>query len=103
VRIGLVPDVPDQPVARRVEEIVQRDRQLDDPEPCPEVSAGHGDRADCLSPQLVGNLPQLLLVKAAQIRRGVDGVEDRSGRCHDCNIIVPSTRSADDALRRYGY
>ncbi len=32
VRIGLVADVPDQPVARRVEDVVQRDGQLDDAE-----------------------------------------------------------------------
>ena len=30
VRIGLMADVPDQPVVRRVEHVVQRDRQLDD-------------------------------------------------------------------------
>src|SRR5262245_39306058 len=98
VRIGLVADVPDQTIARRVEQIVKRDRELDDPETCPEVSAGHSDRANCLSPQLVGDLPQLLLVKAAQIRRGIDGVEDRSGCCHDCNIIVFAHSDLDDAL-----
>ena len=31
VRVGLVADVPDQPVARRVEHVMQRHRQLDDP------------------------------------------------------------------------
>ena len=30
VRIGLMADIPDQPVARRVEHIMQRHRQLDD-------------------------------------------------------------------------
>ena len=35
VRIGLVADVPDQAVARRVEHIVQGDRELDDAEPAP--------------------------------------------------------------------
>jgi hypothetical protein len=29
VRIGLVADIPDQPVARRVEDMVQRDGELD--------------------------------------------------------------------------
>ncbi len=33
VRVALVPDVPDQLVARRVEHGVQRDRQLHDAEP----------------------------------------------------------------------
>jgi hypothetical protein len=37
-------------------------------------------------------LPKLLLVKAAQIRRGMDAVENRSGCCHDCNIIIVCTQ-----------
>ena len=32
VRVGLVPDVPDQPVPRRVEDLVQRHRQLHHPQ-----------------------------------------------------------------------
>ena len=35
VRIGLMADVPDQPVARRLENVVQRDGQLDDASPAP--------------------------------------------------------------------
>ena len=35
VRIGLVADVPDQPVARRIEDIMQGNRQLDDAKPAP--------------------------------------------------------------------
>src|SRR5262249_43037457 len=92
VRVGLVPDMPDQAVARRVEQIVERDSELDDAEPCPKMSASHGNRADRLGPQLVGDLSELLLVQAAQIGWAMDGIEDWSGRCHDCNIIVPSTR-----------
>src|SRR5262245_6777210 len=97
VRIGLVADIPDQAVARRVEQIVERDGELDDAEPCPKMSASHGNCADRLGPQLVGHLSEPFLVQAAQIGGGDDGVEDRSGRCHDCNIIVPSTGSLDDA------
>ena len=48
VRIGLVADIPDQPVARRVEDVVQRDRQLDDAEPGAEMAAGDRDRGDRL-------------------------------------------------------
>ena len=38
MRIGLVPDVPDDAVARRVENIMERQRQLDDAEPGPEMA-----------------------------------------------------------------
>ena len=56
VRVGLVADVPDQPVARRVEDVVQRDRQLDDAEPGAEMAAGDRDGVDRLGAQLVGDL-----------------------------------------------
>ena len=49
VRIGLVADVPDQPVGRRVENVVQRDRQLDDAEAGAEMAAGDGDSVDGLA------------------------------------------------------
>jgi hypothetical protein len=44
VRIGLVPDIPHDPVVRRVEHVVQRDREFDGAEVRAEVPAGlrHG-------------------------------------------------------------
>ena len=39
VRVGLVAGVPDDPVARRLEQPVERDRQLDDAQRGPEVAA----------------------------------------------------------------
>ena len=56
VRIGLVADVPDQAVARRVEDIVERDRQLDHAEPGAEMAAGDRDGRDRLPAELVGDL-----------------------------------------------
>ena len=43
VRVGLVAGVPDDPVARRLEQPMERDRQLDDAERRAEVAAGVGD------------------------------------------------------------
>ncbi len=40
VRIGLVADVPDQPVVRGVEHGMECNGQLDDAEPGPQMSAG---------------------------------------------------------------
>ena len=40
MRIGLVADVPNKPVGRRVEDVVQRYRQLDHAKPGTEVTAG---------------------------------------------------------------
>ena len=60
VRIGLMADVPDQPVVRRIEHRVQRDGELDHAEAGAEMAAGLGDGVDGLSPQLVGELLELL-------------------------------------------
>ncbi len=60
VRVGLVADVPDQPVSRRVKDIVERDCQLDDAKPRTEMAAGPGDGVDHLVAQLIGELPELL-------------------------------------------
>ena len=48
VRIGLVADVPDQPVVRRVEDVMQRDGQFDHAKPGAEMAAGLGDGVDGL-------------------------------------------------------
>jgi hypothetical protein len=56
VRIGLVADVPHQAVVRRIEDIVQGDRQLDRAEVRREVTTGPGNRLDQKGTQLVSQL-----------------------------------------------
>ena len=77
VRIALMADIPDQPVVRRVEDVMDRRRQLDHAEPCPEVSARHRDGVDHFRPQLVCKLAQVALRKLAKVARRTDGVEQR--------------------------
>ena len=50
VRVGLVSHVPDEPVARGVEHVVQRHCQLDHAEARAKMAAGHGHGADCFGP-----------------------------------------------------
>jgi hypothetical protein len=57
VRIGLMTDVPNQPVVRRIEDIMQRDGEFDHAEAGTEMAAGRGDCIDGLRAQLVGDLP----------------------------------------------
>ncbi len=52
VRIGLVTDVPDQPVIRRIEHVVQRDGQLDRAQARGEMAAPRADALDQELPQL---------------------------------------------------
>src|SRR6185503_3502901 len=54
VRVGLVAGVPDDPVGWRVEEPVERDRDLDDAERRPEVAAGLRDGRDDRVADLLG-------------------------------------------------
>ena len=77
VRIGLMADVPDQPIARRVEDVVDRGGELDHAEARAEVTAGHRDGIDGLLTQLVGDLANLLDLELAQVIRCPDGVEKR--------------------------
>ena len=78
VRIGLMAYIPDQPVARRVEYVVQCHGQFDNAEAGPEVTAGHRHSTDRFGPQFVGHLPELPLVQVPQIGGSFDGVEKRS-------------------------
>ena len=48
VRVGLVADVPDQPVLRRVEDIVKGDGEFDDAEARAEMASGDGHGRDRL-------------------------------------------------------
>jgi hypothetical protein len=73
----LVADVPDQPVLGRVEDVVERDRQLDDAEPRAEMPACHRHGRNRLGAQLIGQLTQLLGRQFAQVLRHIHLVEQR--------------------------
>ena len=77
VRIGLVADIPDQAVVGRVEDVVQRDGQLDDAEAGAEMAAGDRHCFDQLGAQFGGQLRQVGLGKRAQIGRNADLVQKR--------------------------
>ena len=59
VRIGLMPDVPDQAILGRVEYVMQRHSQLDDAQPCAEVASGNRNGVNGFLTQLVRKLAQL--------------------------------------------
>ena len=69
VRIGLMTHIPDQPVNRRVEHIMQRNRQLDNPEPRTQMSPGLPNRINHLAANLVRKLTQLGQRKSSHVRR----------------------------------
>src|SRR5216683_1758310 len=75
VRVGLMADVPDQPVARRIEDVVDRGGQLDHAKAGAKMAAGDRDSVDGFLAELVGNLPHLFHLEPAQILRRANGVE----------------------------
>lgn len=78
MRITLVADVPNQSVAGRIEDMMQRNRQLHDAEAGAKVSAGLGYRVDEIVSQLIGNFAQPCGFEPSQIFRGADLVKKRS-------------------------
>jgi hypothetical protein len=77
VGIRLMAGVPDDPVARRLEEPVERDRELDDAERAAEMAAGPGDRRDDRLADLFGELLELRRCQAAEIGGAVEGGQDQ--------------------------
>ena len=77
VRVGLVADVPEDLVARRVEQAVQGDGELAGAEVGAEVAADLADRVDDVGAHLLRDLLQLLVVEAVQVGGAVDPVEQR--------------------------
>ena len=75
VRVGLVADVPEDLVARGVEQRVQRDGELAGAEVRAEVAADLADRLDDVLAHLLRDARELVLAEAVQILRAVDAVE----------------------------
>ena len=80
VRVGLVAGVPDDPVARRFEQPVERDRELDDAERAAEVAPGRRHGRDDRLADLGRQLLELGFGQSAEIGRTVETGEDRHAR-----------------------
>ena len=75
MRVGLVADVPDDLVARGLEEAVDSDRDLAGAEVGAEVPADLADGVDQQVPHLLRDLLELVLGEAVQVLGAVDAVE----------------------------
>ena len=91
--IGLMADIPDQPVARRVEQVMDGDREFDHAQSGAQVAAGHRDGVDHFLAEFVGKSRQLGLRQRAQICRRHDFVENRRLRSPCCPSLHSSPRS----------
>ncbi len=70
--VGLVADVPEDLVAGRVEQAVQRHRDLAGAEVGAEVAADLTDHVDDVGADLVGHALELLVAESAEVGRLVD-------------------------------
>ena len=90
VRIGLMTDVPEDLVARRVEQRVQRDGQLARAEVGAEMPADLPHRRDDVLAHLLRDARQLVLAKPVQVLRAVNPVEEslwlRWRRVHEVRV-----------------
>ena len=76
VRVGLVTRVPDDVIARRLEEPMEGDRQLHDAKRRAEMSTGVGDRSDDRVADLDSELGEVRLIEAAQVGWALDRRQD---------------------------
>ena len=80
VHVGLVAGVEDDPVARGVEDPVDRHRQLDDAEVGAEVAAGARAGLDEQVADLAASAASWSSLRPAQVARGRDRLEQAHGR-----------------------
>jgi len=83
VRISLMPDIPDQPIGRCVEHIVQRNGKLHHAQPGAQMSTDSGDRVDRFGAQFIGNLLKLTNRKFTQALRIRHLIKQW---CRDCHV-----------------
>ena len=79
VRVGLVADVPDQPVIGGVENVMQGDGQLDGAQPGGEMAAARADALDQELAQLVRQLRSASLSAAGAGPPAIDRLEQWIG------------------------
>jgi hypothetical protein len=85
--IGLMANVPDEPVFRRVEKVVERYRKLDNAKPRTEMPSRDRYSFDQLVSQLVSDLLELIWIEFAKVLRVCDCVEER-GAVADCHFYT---------------
>ncbi len=81
VHVRLVAGVPQDAVSRRVEDPVQRDGQLDDPEVRAEVASDAGGGVDQEVAQLRGQCRELADLQTLEISRTLDGFQQAGPPC----------------------
>ena len=83
VGVGLVADVPNDPVFRRLEDIVQGNRKLDNAKPRAEMPACRCRRINGFRPQFGSHLGKIALRQFTQIGRQLNGIQKGGRNRHE--------------------
>ena len=75
MRIGLVADIPDDDIARRIEHVMQRHGEFDDAEARAQMPARDRYGVDHFRAQFIGDLAEMGLALTPQIRGRLDLIE----------------------------
>ena len=106
VRIGLIAGIPDDLIVRRIEEIVQCDRQFDNPQIGGEMPSHAGDGQDDLLTDFLAQFRELLRSHPFQIRGAVNSLEQRHTGLSPLSfrVVRPPLVSESHGVRlaRYG-
>src|ERR1700733_11076020 len=91
--ISLMPDIPDEPVAWRVKDVVKCNCQFNDAETSAQMTTGDRYSRNRLLPQFVGQLLELCARKLPQIMRLANAIKQRRlcrlSRCWQIHILLP--------------
>lgn len=79
MHVRLVTDVPDKLVLGGVEDVVHGYRELDDAQAGAEVPSRLRDCVNDVSPKLLAQLPELLVVEVLDVHRVIHCVQQRRG------------------------
>src|SRR5690606_17747539 len=101
ISVGLVPDVPHDPVDGRVVEVVQRDRQLHGPEARGQVAAGDRAYAHDLAAQLLRDAAELVLRQALEVGGRPDAGQQRVRRASGAHLCAAPGSGTFAATRRW--
>ena len=104
VRVALVADIEDQPVIRRIENLVDGDGQLHHAQPRTQMAAGLGNRINHLVTHFTGELRQFAIVDPAQISGPVHLVQKGRirGRSHGTGLFCSRVREPAFSLTLRG-
>ncbi len=100
MRIGLMANIPNQPVIRRVEDIMQSHRQLNHTQPGGKMPTGTPHAPQQVVTQFVRQRPQIFFRQTPQLLRGINLVQQGCIRAL-CRYFIIDLGHGEQALKSH--